>query len=163
MVLLLQAHPILTPLGITLSVLYPLVIWLLVKKMRYGQESYRYLLAAFILGAVIFYLAYLRKFYVALFSEIPLYAVDLVTTGFIEEAAKLLILVIPFIRRRMDESNGAFYGLVGRFGFWRRRSHNSAGCGGVTILSQSIRLATRYNDSELSGNAASYANGASNG
>jgi uncharacterized membrane protein YhfC len=103
--------------AISLSVLYPLVIWLLVKKVRYGQESYRYLFTAFLLGAAIFYLAYLRKFYILFFSGIPLYAVDLVATGFIEEAAKLLILVIPFIRNRMDERNGAFYGLVVGLGF----------------------------------------------
>ena len=100
-----------------LSVLYPLVIWLLVKKVRYAQESYRYLLAAFILGAAVFYLAYLRKFYVALFSGAALYGIDLVTTGFIEEAAKLLILMLPLIRNRIDERNGAFYGMVVGLGF----------------------------------------------
>ncbi|WXG42293.1 MAG: YhfC family glutamic-type intramembrane protease [Candidatus Freyarchaeum deiterrae] len=99
------------------SVLYPLIIWLLIKKVRFEREPYRYLLAAFILGAAVFYLAYLRKLYVLFFSGLALYSVDLVATGFIEEAAKLLILVIPFIRRRMDERNGAFYGLVVGLGF----------------------------------------------
>nr|MDO8081385.1 YhfC family glutamic-type intramembrane protease [Candidatus Freyarchaeota archaeon] len=103
--------------GVALSVLYPLIIWLLVKKVRYEQESYRYLFAAFILGAAVFYLAYMRKFYVALFSGAALYGIDLVTTGFIEEVAKLLILMIPLIRNRIDEKNGAFYGLVVGLGF----------------------------------------------
>jgi hypothetical protein len=103
--------------GIAVSVIYPLVIWLLVKKMRYEQESYRYLFAAFILGAVVFYLAYIRKFYVALFSGAALYGIDIIATGFIEEAAKLLVLMIPLIRNRIDQNNGAFYGLVVGLGF----------------------------------------------
>ncbi len=103
--------------AIAFSLLYPLVIWLLVKKFRYAQDSSRYLFAAFLLGAAVFYLAYLRKFYIMFLSGIALYGVDLVATGFIEEAVKLLILILPFIRNRLDERNGAFYGLVVGLGF----------------------------------------------
>lgn len=103
--------------GVLLSVLYPLVILVLVKKLRFEKESYRYLLIAFFLGALLFYLAYIRKFYVALFSGAALYGIDLIATGFIEEAAKLLVLIIPLIRNQMNESNGAFYGLAVGLGF----------------------------------------------
>lgn len=103
--------------GVLLSVLYPLVILVSVKKLRFEQESYRYLLIAFFLGALLFYLAYIRKFYVALFSGVTLYGIDLIATGFIEEAAKLLVLIIPLIRSQMNENNGAFYGLAVGLGF----------------------------------------------
>lgn len=103
--------------AIAFSLLYPLIIWLLLKKVRFEQESYRYLFAAFLLGAVVFYLAYLRKFYVLFISGYALWGVDLLGTGFIEEAVKLLVLIIPFIKVRLDERNGAFYGLAVGLGF----------------------------------------------
>lgn len=103
--------------AVAFSVVYPLVIWFLVKKFRFAQEPYRPLFAAFLLGAVVFYLAYLRKIYVFFLGGMALYGVDLIATGFIEEAVKLLVLIIPFIRTKIGEGNGAFYGLVVGLGF----------------------------------------------
>jgi len=103
--------------AVAFSLLYPLVIWFLVKRVRFEDEPHRYLFAAFLLGAAVFYLAFLRKFYALFLGGVALYGVDLIATGFIEEAAKLLILLIPFIRARLDERNGAFYGLVVGLGF----------------------------------------------
>lgn len=104
-------------LAVAFSVLYPLVIWFLVKRFRFAQEPYRPLFAAFFFGAVVFYLAYLRKIYVLFLGGAALYGVDLIATGFIEEAVKLLVLIIPLIRTKIDEGNGAFYGLVVGLGF----------------------------------------------
>ncbi|MHA1580674.1 MAG: hypothetical protein ACTSUQ_13750 [Candidatus Freyarchaeota archaeon] len=103
--------------AVAFSLFYPLIIWFLVKRVRFGDESYRYLFAAFLLGAVMFYLAYLRKLYALFLGGVALYGVDLIATGFVEEAAKLLVLLIPFIRARLDERNGAFFGLVVGLGF----------------------------------------------
>ena len=103
--------------AIAFSLLYPLVIWFLVKKVRFEEESYRYLFAAFLFGAVVFYLAAIRKFYALFLTGYALIGVDLFATGFIEEAVKLLVLILPFIRVRLDEKNGAFYGLVVGLGF----------------------------------------------
>jgi len=103
--------------AVAFSLLYPLIIWFLVKRVRFGDESYRYLFAAFLLGAAVFYLAYLRKLYALFLGGVALYGVDLIATGFVEEAAKLLVLLIPFIRARLDERNGAFFGLVVGLGF----------------------------------------------
>jgi hypothetical protein len=104
-------------LAIAFSLLYPLVIWFLVRKFRFAEEPYRILFAAFLLGAVVFYLAYLRKIYILFLGGMALYGVDLIATGFIEEAVKLLVLIIPFIRTKIGEGNGAFYGLVVGLGF----------------------------------------------
>ncbi|WXG42288.1 MAG: PrsW family glutamic-type intramembrane protease [Candidatus Freyarchaeum deiterrae] len=106
--------------GIAICILVPLAIWLLMKKLRFEQEPYRYLLAAFILGYVVILLALIGETGSnRLFARVPLYGyvLYLLPIGFIEEAAKLLVLLIPFIRRRMNERNGAFYGMVVGLGF----------------------------------------------
>ncbi|MBS7247798.1 MAG: hypothetical protein QXN15_06445 [Candidatus Jordarchaeales archaeon] len=103
--------------AVLFSLLYPLVASTLVWRWKLSGEPFKPVLVAFLAAAVMFYIAYLRKVYVFFLSGIPLYTVDLIATGFVEEAAKLLVLLTPAVKGRLTPSNGAFYGLVAGFGF----------------------------------------------
>lgn len=103
--------------AVLFSLLYPLAIAFLVWKRRLSGEPLKPLLVAFLVAAVLFYVAYVRKIYVLFLQGGLLYAVDLLATGFIEEAAKLLVLLIPIVRSRLTSDNGVFYGLTVGFGF----------------------------------------------
>ncbi|MEM1718047.1 MAG: hypothetical protein QXX87_03625 [Candidatus Jordarchaeales archaeon] len=103
--------------AVLFSILYPLVVVLLLRRWRFSGESLKPVLVAFIVAAVMFYVAYLRKLYVLFLGGLALYGVDLLATGFIEEAAKLLVLLIPLVRASITPSNGAFYGLSAGLGF----------------------------------------------
>ncbi len=99
------------------SLLYPLAISVMVWRWRLSGEPFKPVLVAFLAAAVMFYVAYLRKVYVLFLSGMLLYTVDLVATGFIEEAAKLSVLLIPTVKGRLTPGNGVFYGLIAGFGF----------------------------------------------
>ncbi len=103
--------------ALAFSILYPLAISMLVWRWRLSSEPLKPVLLVFIVAAVMFYVAYVRKVYMLLFSGLTLYTVDLIATGFIEEAAKLLVLLIPTVRNRLTLENGTFYGLIAGFGF----------------------------------------------
>ncbi|MHA1710476.1 MAG: hypothetical protein ACTSUS_00190 [Candidatus Freyarchaeota archaeon] len=103
--------------ALAFSILYPLCVCVLLWRWRFGWEPLKPLAVAFIVGLVMFYVAYLRKVYVLFLSGVGLYAVDLVATGFVEEAAKLLVLFIPVVKRRVSVETGLFYGMVAGLGF----------------------------------------------
>ncbi|MBS7287935.1 MAG: hypothetical protein KIH01_04125 [Candidatus Freyarchaeota archaeon] len=121
--------------AVLFSLLYPLAISLLVWKLRFSGEPLKPLLVAFLIAAVLFYVAYMRKVYVLFLQGWLLYAVDLLATGFIEEAAKLLVLLIPIVRGRMTSGNGVFYGLMVGFGF-------GAGEALLVLVSASLYIST---------------------
>lgn len=121
--------------AVLFSILYPLVVALLLRKWRFSGEPLKPVLVAFIAAAVMFYVAYLRKLYVLFLGGLALYGVDLLATGFIEEAAKLLVLLIPVVRTSITPSNGAFYGLSAGLGF-------GAGEALLVLVGASISIST---------------------
>ncbi len=104
-------------LGIIISILYPLSIALVLKKFKFDDKRWKYLLIAFIIGALFFFIGLIRKIYVYFIPLPTLLWIDLVVTGFIEELMKLLVILIIIKKLPADLKEAPYYGLLIGLGF----------------------------------------------